>query len=232
VSATTGALNTLLPKLSKLLADGYKLHKRVKDGIIHLQKNLESMQVALEKVSEVPTEQLEGHVKLWARHVRELSYDIEDTIDSYMVCRHGTSHDHVLMEDQPASVGCCSCSARIKQLVSRMKGLLPPLPATYRAHRTIAMEIERIKNDVKEASERRESFKRDSSLLVTPAQPRDPRLPALYEDVAQIVGIDRSKEELKQLLSLETDDPLNQKNQRKLKLVSIIGAGGLAYSGE
>jgi len=159
--------------------------------------------------------------------VRELSYDIEDTIDSYMVCRHGTSHDHVLMEDQPASVGCCSCSARIKQLVSRMKGLLPPLPATYRAHRTIAMEIERIKNDVKEASERRESFKRDSSLLVTPAQPRDPRLPALYEDVAQIVGIDRSKEELIQLLSLETDDPLNQKNQKKLKLVSIIGAGGL-----
>ena len=66
VSATTGALNTLLPKLSKLLADGYKLHKRVKDGIIHLQKNLEIMQVALEKVSEVPTEQLDVPFKLLA----------------------------------------------------------------------------------------------------------------------------------------------------------------------
>lgn len=251
VSATTGALNTLLPKLSKLVTDEYKLHKGVKDGIMHLQKDLESMQVALEKVSEVPSEQLEGHVKLWARHVRELSYDIEDTIDSYMVLRgrrrrrQGTSRDHIelqLLEDedqeeqeQPASVsvGCC-CSASIKQLVSRVKGLLPPPPATCRAHRAIAMEIERIKNDVKEASERRESFKLDSSLLATPAQPRDPRLPALYEDVAKFVGIDRSKEELIKLLSLErdgddNDDPLKQQQQKKkkLKLVSIVGTGGL-----
>lgn len=238
VSATTGALKTLLPKLSKMVADEYKLHKGVKDGIMHLQKDLESMQVALEKVSEVPTEQLEGHVKLWARHVRELSYDIEDTIDSYMVCGHGTSRDHVelvLQEDQPASasVACCSCSSAIKQLVSRMKGLLPPPPAAYRAHRAIAVEIKRIKNDVKEANERRASFKLDSSsLLVTAAQLRgDPRLPALYEDVAKFVGTDRSKEEIIQLLSHDKDDPpdpLNQLNQKKkLRLVSIVGTGGL-----
>lgn len=219
VSATTGALKTLLPKLSKMLADEHKLHKSVRDGIVYLQKDLESMQVALEKVSEVPTAQLQGHVKLWARHVRELSYDIEDTIDSYMACRRqGSSRDPEL-EDK-TSVACCGA---VKQFIRRIKSLLPPPPATYRAQRSIAIQIQRIKSDVKEASERRESFKVDS-ILASPAQLRDPRLPALYEDVAKFVGIDRTKEELMKLLLLENEDPVNQK---KLKLVSIVGTGGL-----
>lgn len=85
VSASTGVLRVVLPKLAKLLGDEYKLQSAVKDGIRYLHRELGSMQVALEKVSEVPAEQLDPLVKLWATNLRDLSYDIQDTIDSYMV---------------------------------------------------------------------------------------------------------------------------------------------------
>jgi hypothetical protein len=81
VSASTGALQAVLPKLINLLTEEYKLHKGAKEGIRYIKSELVSMQVALEKAAEVSDQQ----VKLWARELRDMSYAIEDTIDSYMV---------------------------------------------------------------------------------------------------------------------------------------------------
>ncbi|CAN6271441.1 unnamed protein product [Urochloa humidicola] len=56
----TVALNTLLPKLARLLQDEYKLQaKGVRDGIEFLYSELRTMHAALEKVGEVPIEQLD-----------------------------------------------------------------------------------------------------------------------------------------------------------------------------
>jgi len=81
----TGALGSLLPKLAQLLQDEYKLQNGVKKEIECLCRELETVRAALRNVSEVPLEQLCELVKIWAPDVRELSYDTEDIVDTFLV---------------------------------------------------------------------------------------------------------------------------------------------------
>lgn len=81
----TGTMGRLLPKLGQLLKEEYGLHKGVRDQVISLSQELESMHAALHNVGEVPPAQLDEQVKLWARDVREVSYDMEDIIDTFLV---------------------------------------------------------------------------------------------------------------------------------------------------
>ena len=78
----SGAMSSLLSKLGDLLTDEYNLQKGVRDEIMFLKAEFESMQAALLKVSEAP---IDIQVKLWAREVRQLSYDVEDKVDTIMV---------------------------------------------------------------------------------------------------------------------------------------------------
>lgn len=200
MSASTGVLKALLPKLAKILTDEYKLHKGAKERIRYIRDELESMEAALEKVSEVPIDQLDKQVKLWARKVRDMSYNIEDTIDSFMV--------HV---DTPGDSGSSTtCCVSTKCMLLR----------TYKARGDIAAKIERIKKEVEEVSKRRERYKVDS--IQTPA-PSNTRLLALYEDEAKLVGINQSREMIIKLLSMEGEDA----SEQKLKLVSIVGPAGM-----
>ena len=43
------------------------------------------MKGVLEKVSNTPVDQLDIQDKIWAKDLRELSYDIEDSTDTFMV---------------------------------------------------------------------------------------------------------------------------------------------------
>jgi disease resistance protein RPM1 len=81
----TGALGTLLPNLVNMLHGEYRLHKRVRKNIEFLTKELETSQAALRSVGEVPQEQLYELVKIWAQDARELSYDMEDVVDTFLV---------------------------------------------------------------------------------------------------------------------------------------------------
>jgi hypothetical protein len=85
MKAVLGALPSLLRKLGRLLADEYNLQKEVKGGIRFLHTELESMKAALDDISKTPAHQLPSGDKIWARSVRELFYDTEDNIDTFMV---------------------------------------------------------------------------------------------------------------------------------------------------
>jgi disease resistance protein RPM1 len=69
----TGALGKLPSKLLELLRDEYKLQTGVKDQIRRLTRELESMHAALRKLAQVPPDELDELVLLWARDVREAS---------------------------------------------------------------------------------------------------------------------------------------------------------------
>ncbi|CAN6381835.1 unnamed protein product [Urochloa humidicola] len=197
-----GALPSLLPKLAELLAAEYNLQKEVKGGIIFLQAELESMQCALEKISKTPADRLDDQDKIWARNVREMSYDIEDTIDTYMVQCRGRK--------PPEQHG-------FKEAIDRsLKWFRQP-----RIRRKIAKEIREIKSQVEEVAKRRDRYKISSD--VAERITIDPRLFAQYENITELVGIYEARDELiNNIMIGENEGPLKQG-----KIASIVGFGGL-----
>ncbi|KAF7107870.1 hypothetical protein CFC21_108451 [Triticum aestivum] len=197
VDASTGVMNALLCKLSKLLEDEYSRLKGVRRQITFLRDELSSMNAVLETLADA--EQLDPLKTEWRDKVRELSYDIEDCIDDFA--------DRVGDD-------------RGEELRTGLKGFFSKL-RNLKARREIAGEIQQLKIRTVEASERRRRYD-----FLEPA-PRsgascaiDPRLPALYEDAARLVGIDGPKEHILGWFCKE-------KEHDDLKVLPIVGSGGL-----
>ncbi|XBI42973.1 hypothetical protein VPH35_107805 [Triticum aestivum] len=198
----TGAMSSLLPKLGELLKEEYNLQKRLKKGIRDLKDELLVIEVALLKVSDVPLDKLDPLVKIWANDVRELSYAIEDSLDSFMV---------------------------------RVEGVEPTKPHTFfgfikktckkatklKIRRKIANDINDVKIQVKEVKERYDRYK-DVIGNTNAKTEVDPRLLAMCSKVSDLVGIEKSMDEITERLS-KGDDPSSE----KLKVVSVVGFGGL-----
>ncbi|XP_052136620.1 disease resistance protein RGA5-like isoform X3 [Oryza glaberrima] len=201
MEVVTGAMHTLLPKLDTLLTGEYNLQRGLTGEIKCLKAELEIMQAALVRVSEA--QMTDNMVKIWARSVREISYDIEDIIDTFMV--------HV--EAQP--------SARlrgIKGFFIRSLGLL----TRAKMRRRIAIDIKGIKVLVKEVAERRDRYRIDVVIDQPMAQAIDTRLHGMYEETTRLVAISGPTDELSSLL-MEREGT----SKRQLKVVSIVGVGGL-----
>ncbi|KAM0880583.1 hypothetical protein ACQ4PT_033480 [Festuca glaucescens] len=171
-----GAMLPLLGKLGQLLSDEYNLSKKVKKGISSVTTELTMMEAALLKVAEVPRDQLDKQVRIWARKVRELSYEMEDTVDAFMV--------H--LEEAP-DIG----RARHRY--------------DLEMHDTLRQRCD---------TEMRDNGHSAASI--------DPRLMAMYKDVTELVGIEDTRDEVvKMLIGGEGW------KKRQLKIVSIVGFGGL-----
>ncbi|KAE8806435.1 Disease resistance RPP8-like protein 3 [Hordeum vulgare] len=89
---------------------------------------------------------------------------------------------------------------------------------TLRVHHRIAGQIEDLKALAVEANERRIRYKIDDCNTSCGSLDIDPRISVIYKDVAGLVGTDGPK---KRVLSLLTF------TEKKLKVVSIVGFGGL-----
>ncbi|TVU24124.1 hypothetical protein EJB05_26522 [Eragrostis curvula] len=197
----TGAFGTLLPKLAQLLEGEYKLQKNVRKNIESLKKELEYTHAALRSVGEVPPEELKEVVRLWARDARELSYDMEDVVDTFLV--------HVEGPDPPSR-------RRYKRFVQKMKSIL----AIGKRHH-IGEQMEDIMKRAMDVAARRDRYKDDID-NVSHVATLDPRITALFTKASKLVGIDEAMEEV--IMKLTKGDDRSTQQQR---IVSIVGFGGL-----
>ncbi|CAL4992672.1 unnamed protein product [Urochloa decumbens] len=201
----TGAMGTLLPKLANLIKGEYNLQKRLRGEIMFLESELKSMEAALIKVSEAPIDQPPDiQVKLWTREVRELSYDLEDSIDRFMVRIDGGK--------QPSK------QLSFKGFIDRSLTLL----TKGKIRHNIGIDIKDIRRRIKDVSERRDRYKVDQ----VPSKPvsrtiDNLRLSALYRKATELVGTEeRSNYLVKRLME-------GDQTSKQQVIVSIVGFGGL-----
>jgi len=197
VTASHGAMGSLIAKLGDLLAAEYKLLKGAKGQILFLKAELESMHVFLKKISD--TEQPDEQDKCWAKEVRELSYDIEDSVSEFMLrVEHKSSYKpHGFMG-----------------FINRSTKLL----TTMNIRHDIAKEFEGLKVRVVEVRERRMRYQQTNDVAPrTTNTTIDLRLLAMYAEASGLVGMDGPTDELIQLMGGEDE----------LKVLSVVGFGGL-----
>ncbi|CAN6352494.1 unnamed protein product [Urochloa humidicola] len=201
VSASHGAMASLLGKLGELLTAKYKLLQEAKGQIMFLKAELESMHAFLKKISDA--EQPDEQDKCWAKEVRELSYDIEDSVSEFMLrVERDSSKPH-----------------GFKGFIKRITKLL----TTMNIRHEIAKDFEGLKLRVKEVSERRTRYKMIDDVGSKPNNtPIDLRLLALHAETSSLVGVKGPRDQLIQMMNEEDDVHAHQ-----LKVLSIVGLGGL-----
>jgi hypothetical protein len=204
----TGAIGGLLPKLIVLLKEEYGLHKGVRKKIESLSRELESIHAVLRKVGEVPPEQLEELVQLWAHDVRELSYDMEDIVDTFLVCIDDGRPEHV-------------DAHMLRCLRRKMANIFNKCKHRHK----IAGALRDMNRRVEEVAARRDRYTVDNVIAkLTSPVAIDPRLQVLYKMSTELIGIEKQSEKLVKMLSLGDDV---HASSEKMKIVSIVGFGGL-----
>ncbi|VAI36500.1 unnamed protein product [Triticum turgidum subsp. durum] len=204
-SAATGAMSSLLAKLAELLGEDcyqHQMQRGTRREVAFLRDELSSMNVLLERLADAAAAApLDPQTREWRDQVREMSYDVEDCVDEYMGQlrrRSGGGGGGV--------VGLVlDYVSRVREMVSR---------------RGIAEQIQELRARVVEAGHRRKRYKIDAAASPSGAGvvPVDRRLPALYAELGGLVGVHGPRDELVRLL----DD-----GEERIKVVSVVGAGGL-----
>uniref|UniRef100_A0ACD5VK46 Uncharacterized protein n=1 Tax=Avena sativa TaxID=4498 RepID=A0ACD5VK46_AVESA len=207
MQVVTGAMGILIPKLFQLLKEEYNLQKGVKKDIEFLLRELPSMHAALRKVANIPRDQLDKQVKIWADEVRELSYIMEDVVDSFMASVHGS---------EPVAN-----SHKLKELMKNMGNLL----SKGKTLRKIENKIKGIKVLVKEVADRRDRYMvvNDAVANLAATTTIDPRMLALFKEKKELAGIEVTRDEIESMLTHGDVDV----TKKQLKIISIFGCGGL-----
>ncbi|XP_047051877.1 disease resistance protein PIK6-NP-like [Lolium rigidum] len=206
-----GAIGPLLPKFGDLLVGEFTLERRLRKGIESLVTELTLMHAALRKVAKVPPERLDEGVKIWAGKVKELSYQMEDIIDSFMV----RVEDH----RDPTNP-----KNRVKKVLKKTINLFKKGKDLHR----IYDDLEEAVGQAKQLAELRQRYEQDIRYTGSDVSNDnasvsiDPRVMALYTDVKELVGIEETRDMLINIL-LEGDDW----SKNPLKTISIVGFGGL-----
>ncbi|XP_025805418.1 disease resistance protein RPP13-like isoform X2 [Panicum hallii] len=201
VSAAAGALQPVLEKLAALLlGEDYKRFERTRGEIESLTHELNAIMAFLIERSKV--EDPDGQDRLWMKDVRELSYDIEDSLDEFLL--------HAAAKSAEPD----GFMAKVRSLVERTKS----------RHR-IAREVEVLKKEAIEVAETNQSSYRaaDHQPVVSATNASiDPRALAVFEDATKLAGVDGPNGELIRLL--ETG---HGSVQQQTRVVSIVGPGGI-----
>ncbi|XP_066334259.1 putative disease resistance RPP13-like protein 3 [Miscanthus floridulus] len=208
-----GAVGSIVTKLGELLHGEYKLQKGLPEQIEYLKNELESAHTALRNLGETPPEQQSPQVRLWAREVREASYDMEDILDAFLL--------DVVEGAAPAE------TKSKKGLLKRLKKMAKLLKESKARH-DIAGAIEDMKKRLQEVWDRRERYSIPVA-VPAPATKLDPRLVDMHKEATQIIGIERTRAELIAMLQSSTHGhgDAGASSSNRTKIVSVVGAGGL-----
>uniref|UniRef100_A0A287VQ20 Rx N-terminal domain-containing protein n=1 Tax=Hordeum vulgare subsp. vulgare TaxID=112509 RepID=A0A287VQ20_HORVV len=205
MEVTAGAMGPVICKLAELLVGEYNLEKRVKKGVKSLLTELEMMHAVLRKVGEVPSDQLEEPVRIWAGKVRDLSCDMEDAVDDFLV-----------RVDEGSSSKPTNIRNRVKKFLKKTTKLFGKGKALHQ----IRDAIEEAQDLAKELADLRKRYELDMRSTNNGAT-IDPRVLALHKDVGELVGVDHTRDELIKTLTSEDG------SSKELKTISIVGVGGL-----
>ncbi|TKW28727.1 hypothetical protein SEVIR_3G347600v4 [Setaria viridis] len=199
-SALTGVMTEVIGKLMVLLGEEYTKLTGVQREVNFMKDELSSMNALLQRLAEVDHD-LDLQTKEWRRQVQEMSYDIEDCIDDFI---HRIGHNG--MDDS---------AGLVRRVVQQLKAL--------RARHQIGSQIQELKARVEDASKRRMRYKLDDRAFQSSTTAAiDPRLPSLYAEPDVLVGIERPRDELVNLLMDGEGVSVQQ-----LKVISVVGPGGL-----
>lgn len=200
-----GAMGTPAPKLAELLHDNFVTQMGLKREVESLCRELPMMDAALVEVSRVPPGQLSDQDNLWAQKVRELSYDMEDAVDAFMV--RVRRREHASATD--ANI--------FKKIAAKTKDMMKK----FKDRHKIYGKINEVKDLSKELCELRTRYKFSSAAQSTNSGGVDPRVINLCKNKGrELVGIEKARDELLRMLKYPED-------HKSLKIVSIVGAGGL-----
>ncbi|KAL6845678.1 hypothetical protein ACP4OV_024501 [Aristida adscensionis] len=210
-----GPMSSLVIKLGELLKEEYKLQAGVRAEVERLQRDLEHAHAALQEVAKFRSDQLDGLVKLWARDIREASYDMEDIVDAFLV----------RMEDgdgyQPYSM---------KRLRKKMARLFTKSKPRHK----IARAIEDVREKLRQVTERRGTYNihdvvpkiassshNDDVVPKTGSLPHNcHRVSDMYNNMTKLAGIEKPRDELISMLMSQPDD-------MSRKIACVVGPGGL-----
>uniref|UniRef100_A0ACD5VEX2 Uncharacterized protein n=2 Tax=Avena sativa TaxID=4498 RepID=A0ACD5VEX2_AVESA len=199
VDHARGAMGSLLDKLGKLVTEDYSLGTSIESDIDSFSVQLKKIDLELPKL-----EKVDG-VEVLVDEVRDLSYKIEDMVDSFRV--------HV----EPDSNRSGFIELRKEGLKLWENGMI--------SHRQIGEVIRDIKNQVQAVVERKEKYNFSVNDVVDNATAKATiegiRISAITVGIESLTGIEAPRDELISLF--EEDANLSKQN---LKIVSIVGHGG------
>ncbi|CAL5012270.1 unnamed protein product [Urochloa decumbens] len=193
-SALMGVLEPLLGNLSSMLSQEFDKIKNVHNQIEFLRDELLSMSATLETMSE-PEEQ-NPQAQVWMGQLRDLSYDIEDRIETFMFLGQDNTSDGF-----------------IKKVINVITGL--------KKRYDIGNQISELKDRALEISDRRKRYRLDPSVSCPKSVVIDPRLPGLFEESEKLVGIDVQRDKIVNLLTDCTDGHM----RKVLSIVGSGGLG-------
>lgn len=206
MDVTRGAMGSLLQKLGELLKEEFNLETSVKKDIGSLSEELMKMHAVLHKMSEVQQDNLGDLVNHWSSNVREMSYNLEDFVDGFLVHNEPESNNSRFME----------LTHEMCLLLGKGKRHLP-IGSLIKHHITKQVQDEAKKHKEYNVA----SVVADAAATVTDTI--DPRMLIVFQDQKALVGIQDPRDDLIKRLS-QVDRDLSE---QQLGIFSIYGPGGL-----
>ncbi|KAF8409795.1 hypothetical protein HHK36_005874 [Tetracentron sinense] len=185
----------LIEKLESLLVEEAGLLRGVGSEVRDLRDEFESMRAFL-RDADTRGESNEV-LRAWVKQVRQVAYDTEDVLDEFLLqmAQHSKS-------------------------IAFLRKPTRPFKELKRRHQ-IATQIQEIKTrvrDIKERSQRYELNFSEQKGSTSAHMNHDPRIASLYVEEAEIVGIDKPRDELTELLV---------EGESRRTVIAVVGMGGL-----